>query len=130
MKLTHQKIRILIPFLIVIFSLSSCNRNREIKIETEDPLALTPGIEWAVIKEPYAALREEASYESNVVSHARRGEILLITGKTYLSTGSGKNKRIVTWYCFDEGWLDESCMDIYDNKMKAEKEASKMESEK
>ena len=126
----NRKIFMLIFFLgiLQIFSLTltSCNKNREIKIENEDPLSLTPGLEWAVIKEPYAALREEASYESTVKSHARRGEILLIKGKKYISSGSGKQERITTWYYFDEGWLDETTLDIYDNKMKAEKEAAKI----
>ena len=129
MKITQKKISTLIVILLALLSLNSCNRNREIKIETEDPRALTPGLEWAVIKTPYATLREKADYESAVTSHARKGEIMLITGKTYVSSGSGKNQRITTWYCFDDGWLDESSIDIYDNKMKAEKEAIKFAAE-
>lgn len=106
-------------FCILIFSLFSCKKNGTIVLDDSESLGLSPGIEWAMIQEPYAAFRKEPNFESPVSAHARRGEIMQVLGNRYVDTGSGKNAHIVVWYLFEQGWLDESLVKVYDNKLKA-----------
>jgi|SRR5574344_1870456 hypothetical protein len=105
---------------------TGCFRSGAISFDTSDPNALTPGIEWAVITEPYAAFRKESNFGSAVASEARRGEIYEVTGKTIVLNGKDAPSKETTWYEFEKGWLDESVLTIYDNKMRAKAAAAKL----
>jgi len=100
-------------------SVLGCNANRAISFDNRDPLALVPGIEWAVVKEPYAAFRKESSFASAVRSEARRGEIYEVAGKKVVVNGKDAPEATTVWYQFDQGWLCESDVTVYDNKMRA-----------
>lgn len=113
--------KLILAFVVFVSIASvSCTRNRVIDISATDSLELYPGVKWALIHEPYAAFRQEPSFESLVVDHARRGEIMQVLGSQYVTTVSGKNDHTVIWYNFDKGWLDESLLTIFDNKYKAQ----------
>ena len=101
--------------LLIGASFTGCEKQEE-KIEFDNtyPLALSPSVEWAVVKEPYAAYKSEHSWEANVVGHCRRGEILQV-----LSRSVDENNE--KWCCFEDGWLPESCLNIYSNRLKAER---------
>ncbi|MBO5608560.1 MAG: hypothetical protein J5930_11840 [Treponema sp.] len=100
---------------------SSCRKEKSINVANLESLSLTPGVEWAVVQEPYAAFRKGPSYEESVVSQTRRGEVLQVVGKSYVTTGSGRSKSVSMWYKFEEGWLDERSIILYDNRLKAQK---------
>ena len=104
----------------------SCSKKDEITFDNSDPLALTPGIEWAVVTEPYAAFRAKNNYESEVINEARRGEIYEVTGKAIVINKKTDPVPQTTWYEFEKGWLDSSAITIYDNKMRAETAAAKL----
>ena len=89
----------------------------------------------AVVVVPYAAFLEKCDYSANVKSHARRGDIFLVTGKEFVkkenqdnTTRQGKKNadEFECWYKFDQGCLSSSLVDIYDTKLKAENAASKL----
>ncbi len=120
-------------FLLLALSLlfSSCRRKAEGAIDFglpgEEPLDYLPGVEWAVIMDPVAAFREDAGFENKVLQHARRGDVLMVTGKKISSVkDSDGTVRVVTWYGFDRGWLVEDSLSIYGNRMNARAAASKL----
>lgn len=100
--------------LICLFALSGCHKNDELVIvlDSSEPLALAPDVEWAVVTDPYAAYKKECNWTSGVAGHCRKGDILMVKGK---SVSSEKE----TWYYFEQGWLPYSCVSIYSNQLKA-----------
>ena len=120
-----KKNSVLIFFILVsVIMLSSCVKRGKIKFDSREPLSLMPGIEWAVVDEPYVAFRKENTFESVVESEARRGEIYEVTGKTVVVNGNDAPTKTTIWYHFDKGWLDESAVTIYDNKLRAQTAAA------
>ncbi len=123
--------RAALALLSLLLLLSSCRKRVEQAIEFglpgEEPLAYLPGVEWAVITDPVAAFREDAGFENKVSQHARRGDVLVVTGKKISSVkDSGGVVRVVTWYGFDRGWLIEDSLTIYENRMNAQAAAAKL----
>lgn len=116
--------------IFVAIFLSSCTaaRDKEISVELENPIELTPGIQWAVINTPYAGFRKEPSFSSEVIFHARKGEIFQISGKALVQYEDEDFDVPVVkaWYKLDEGWLEESSVMIYDNKLMARTAAEKI----
>ena len=98
---------------LFLLCLGGCNKNNEIVLDSSEPLALAPDVEWAVVIDPYAAYREETSWSSTVINHCRKGEILKVEGKNFVN---GKE----LWYNFACGWLPSSSVAIYSNKLKAQ----------
>ena len=60
------------------------------------------------------------NWDSDVISHARKGEIFQIAGKSV-------NYQNEVWYKFEEGYLHESVLLVYSNKLKAKKAFQIME---
>lgn len=115
-------------FLILMILLSasvftSCEKQEEIIVfDNEYPLALSPSVKWAVVKEPYAAYKSNFGWDAKVIGHCRRGEILQIQGQCFDEEGK-------KWCYFDDGWLPESCLNIYSNRLKAQRVAKILEQE-
>lgn len=97
-----------------MFTVFSCHKNDDtvIVLDNREPLALAPDVEWAVVTDPYAAYKTEVGWTSSVAGHCRKGEILQIKGK---SVDSNKE----TWYFFENGWLPENCLSVFNNRLKA-----------
>ena len=128
-KIIYEKkifLKLLFSFLIVLLFFS-CKKNKGIDISDVNSLELSPTVDWALVHEPYAAFRKEPSFESPVIAHARRGEIMQVLGKRYVTTGSGRNEHTAVWFYFEQGWLDESLVTLYDNKFKAQSVAESYE---
>lgn len=122
----NKRILFVASVLVAAVCFAGCNKDKKIVFDNSDPLALTPGIEWAVVTEPYAAFRKTDSFESEVVAETRRGEILQVVGKSDIYNGKNAPTAKTTWYRFEKGWLDGSVITIYDNKLKAETAVSKL----
>ena len=105
----------------------SCNRNKSIILDASDEASLSPDVQWAVVYVPYVALREYHDEKSDVTSHAKQGTVLKIEGIFFAqqkdSTGH-LNK--VTWYKFEDGWLEGTAIKIYDNRLKAETASARL----
>ncbi len=120
-----------LAFISVPLFFSSCQKRVEQSIDFdipgEEPLAYLPGVEWAVVTDSVAALREDAGFENKVVHHARRGDVFVVTGKRLTSIKSSDGiVRTVVWYGFDEGWLIEDSLSVYENRMNAQNAAAKL----
>lgn len=115
----------LVFFLLVFISFNSCflkKTDKTINLSLAD--SLTVGEKWAVITEPYASFREDSDYSSLITGHARRGDILLIDGRKYAT--DPKTKKTTVWYKIQDGWIAESSIQIFDNKLKATKAVSEL----
>ena len=110
--------------LVFLCLFSSCSKKKVIDNASLNQASLVPGVEWAVVQDPYVAFKENPGFDENVVSHARRGEIFEVKGKTTVTSGKGSSKRSDTWYKFEPGWLEANVVMIYNNKLKAEREAT------
>ncbi len=100
----------------VLFSLLSCSsKGKTIKFDDSDPLAIDVEIQWAVIAAPYAACRKQPDYNSETINHFRKGALVQIKGQQTVNTDGLYEK----WYNFDEGWVTETSLKVYSNKLKA-----------
>lgn len=129
-----KKFFLLVVSAFILFC-SGCRKEKSINLDFEASRGITPDQEWAVVVVPYAAFLEKCDYSANVKSHARRGDIFLVTGKEFVKkenednqTRRGKKNagEFECWYKFNQGCLSSSLVDIYDTKLKAEKAASKL----
>ncbi len=112
-------------FLISLFftlNLSSCSKRNSdgISLDNSDPLALAPDVQWAVVKDPYAAFRNDTSWTADAAGYCRQGEVFPILAMTYVDDDKGGQ----TWYRFKDGWLPGSLLSVYPNKLRAAKAAS------
>lgn len=111
-------------FLVLSFALAffSCERNKaeDIQLDNSDPLALAPDIRWALVGDPYAAFRENTSWNADAVGYCKQGELFPI-----LASASVQGERgVEVWYLMEDGWLPESAVSIYPNKYRAQKAAA------
>ena len=118
---------------IILFSLlpllvASCKKHdaSEIELDTSDPLALAPDVRWAVVIEPYAAFREEISWDAEAADYCKQGELFPILASALASEENGGE----TWYRFEDGWLPASAITVYPNKLRALKAAASLEGDK
>ena len=103
---------VLSAFIIAVSILSaSCSKDKTIKFDETYPLALAPDIEWAVVKEPYAAYRKTPDMSADVNGHCRKSEILQVQGTALSSEDE-------IWYHFSAGWLPETAVIVYKNRFK------------
>ena len=105
--------------------LSSCQKKDDagdlIVFDNENPYAIFPNVEWALITEPYVGFHEADNRSSATNSYCREGEILQIQGFSI-------NEEKEQWYLFDRGWVISTSLKVYKNRYKAE--TAKLEAEK
>ena len=109
-------------FLIVLpWLMSGCVKKggEEIVFDNSEPLALAPDVTWAVVLDPYAGYRKNASWNSEVTSYCRKGEILQVLGETEARDGGN-------WYKFKNGWLPELSVTVYSNRLRADTAARRL----
>ena len=106
---------------LLFLCLSACSKKESeaLLLDSTEPKALEPDVEWAVITSPYASFRQNHDWDSKVIAHGRKGEVILITGKT-------SNALDNLWYNTDKGWLPKSSVSVYSNRLKAKTVADKM----
>lgn len=110
-----KKIVILFFTALMIITMFSCKKagKEVIVLDNSQPLALAPDIQWALVTDPYAAFRENLDWDSEIKSYCKKGEILQIISRSF---DSKRNY----WYKFEQGWLPESSLSVYSNRMKAQ----------
>ena len=92
-----KKISFFAALLLCLCSFS-CKKNR--------------GIPWAVVIDPYAAFRKNCDWSAEVTGHCRKADVLLVEGKQISPDG--------IWYRFTDGWLPDSSVYIYANRLRAQ----------
>lgn len=118
--------KIFMILLVLSLVLISCRKdNDEINIHQDDILALNPSVQWAVVIEPYAAFRTEASWNAPTNDHSRLGDVLMIEGNLILDSFNESSTKEI-WYRFDKGWLSETSVNVYQNKYKAQSASKEM----
>ena len=115
--------KILLLAFVLPFVFFACEKNQaeDIQLDNSDPLALAPDIRWAVVGDPYAAFREETSWDADAVGYCKQGELFPILASASVASANG----VETWYLMEDGWLPESVVSVYPNKYRAQK-ASKL----
>ena len=83
-----------------------------------DTISLMPDEQWAVVTAPYIAFQASPGENGTQSVHARRGDVLHITGFRYVG-GTGGSSRSVLWYGFEQGWLPETAVAVYANRFRA-----------
>jgi len=120
-----KNIKIVLFSLLILssFAFFSCKDKDEIVFNKFDVEAIDLEYKWAVVKDPYVACRENPSYESKVSKNLRKGMMEKIIGeKTVKIIDKSENEETVKyekWIAFEEGWVPESTVDIYLNKLRA-----------
>lgn len=114
--------KLLAPAFVLSLLFCSCGKNRteEIALDNSDPLALAPDVRWALVGDPYAAFREETSWNSDAVGYCKLGDFFPIKASASVMGESGQE----TWYLFEDGWLPASAVSVYPNKFRAAKAAA------
>ena len=110
------------------FCLQSCKKGDGdlIVLDDSDPLALAPDVRWAVVIEPYAAFREEISWDAEAVDYCKQGELFPILASALANEDDGGE----VWYRFKYGWLPASVLTVYPNKLRALKAAALLGADK
>ena len=99
---------------------SSC-KEKEINLALSDPLSLTPGVQWGVVTSPYTRFFLNPDYASAVVGYCRAGHVMMVDGRHLASNpDSDKKNGTMYWYHFEQGWLPQSAVTLFDNKLRAE----------
>ena len=116
-----------VTLLLLSFSPLSCKKDREINTQFLNDLDVDANLNWAVVISPYASFRADAGFENKVTSYARLNDLFQVKGKktvVQILDENSEEKVKVTWYKLDSGWIDESCVNIFDSKLKAQKSIS------
>lgn len=111
---------LIFAFVLVLFS---CKNEKNIKFDNTEPLSLMPDVSWAIVVNPYVGFQKSASWDSEVLSHARKGDIFQVLGKSFSNEDE-------VWYEFKNGWLNSSSIQVYSNRLKAISAKKLMESSK
>jgi len=123
--------RFLLTCLLLPLLLTSCRiksfRPIEFRSASEDAMAYIPGTEWAVVTEPIACLRADIGFEEKVNVRVRIGDMMQVRGRKIvrIETAEGRESSMV-WYLFDRGWMEETSLKVFDNKMRAESMSKKL----
>ncbi len=97
--------------LLCLLSLSSCAGKEPAQIDVSHTEYFASSPKWAVITEPYATYLSTPTQESQITEYGRVGDILPVEGI--------KISYNETWYKFEQGWLPQSSVTIYSNKLQA-----------
>ena len=121
-----MKFKIFLSFfaILMVFSFSSCTKNKTSNISFEQIPQISVGEKWAVISTPYIAYKETPTSNAKISSHGRRGDIHQISGKKIVVSEDLKEKTI--WYKLPDGWIEENSIYICNNQLQAKTAAKKI----
>ena len=97
--------------LLCLLSLTSCADKEPAQIDVSHTEYFASSPKWAVITEPYATYLTSPTQNSEIKSYGRIGDILPVNGI--------KIEKKETWYKFEQGWLPQTSVTIYSNKLQA-----------
>ena len=107
--LGDDKMKLLL--LLCFFSILSCTNKEPSQIDVSHTEYFASSPQWAVITEAYASYFTTPSKKSEINSYGREGEVISVEGIRI------ENRE--TWYKFEQGWLPQSSVTIYSNKLQA-----------
>ncbi len=122
---TLKKARSLALAALLVSAILSCSRKKggyEITLDTSDPLAAAPDVQWALVVVPYASFKEKTSWDAQATGYCKQGECYQVLSRAVF-TVEGETEN---WYRFEKGWLPESAVSVYPNKFRAKKAAESL----
>lgn len=110
-------------FLLISSSLVvlSCKEKDNIVFNKSDEEALDIEHKWAIVKDPYVACRETPAYDSKITKNLRKNALEVIIGEKTVKIVDGDNEKYEKWIAFKDGWVPETSVDVFLNKLRAEK---------
>lgn len=69
----------------------------------------------ALVVDPYIALRDQPGDSGITISHARRGEVFLVTGTRIVETAGAR----MLWISLGNGWVVEDSLQFYSSEARA-----------
>jgi hypothetical protein len=111
----------IIVLCVLLVSLVSCRDNRSIKtLDFPTTPVISANDRYALVLEPYIALRDEPGEKGITMSHVRRGEVYEVTGKKIIDAGQSARSRVPTvWVRIGDGWCVVSSVELYSSREKA-----------
>lgn len=98
--------------ILSLLVLTSCQKEEEKPIDVSHTQSLASSPKWAVITEAYASYLTEPKQDSAIASYGRVGDVIPVDGIKIENTDT-------VWYKFEQGWLPQSSVTIYSNKLQA-----------
>ena len=117
-----KKIFFLFSVILISTSLISCNSKNKIEITPFEEEGILPDLSWILVTVPYAPVREDCDFSSNVVSQIRKGEVFEVMGSRLVEYKASKDEDEIApslWYKIDSGWVESRNVNLYDTKLKA-----------
>lgn len=112
----RRSFRIFAACALVCLSLASCRDSRSLRsIDLPSTPVVSESDRFALVLDPYIALRDEPGPTGITVSHVRRGEVYPITGKRILDDGSST----AIWVRLGDGWCALASVELYSSREKA-----------
>lgn len=112
-----------VTLVFISLTLNSCKgKNNNLQFDSSDPLATAPRVEWILIRDPFVACHTDADYESDVATHFKRGNIMMVEGKQSVKVDGVYED----WYALKEGWVPGSSVLVFSNKLKAQSAAKEL----
>ncbi len=98
--------------ILSLLVLTSCQKNEEKPIDVSLTQNLASSPKWAVITEAYTSYLSDAKHDSEILSYGRIGDVIPVEGIKIEDSDT-------VWYRFEHGWLPQTSVTIYANRLQA-----------
>ncbi|MFI3258176.1 MAG: hypothetical protein R3Y36_07765 [Spirochaetales bacterium] len=96
---------------------SACDTKKPyVPIDVSGTVGLATSSQWAVIIDPYVSYRTVPGDLAKASTYGRTGDVIEVIGSTIADYSGTK----ILWYQFENGWLPETILNVYTNKLQAE----------
>lgn len=111
---------------LACLSVCSCGKPRSIKsLDLPSTPVISETERFALVLDPYVALRDEPGETGITVAHVRRGEVYSITGKRIIDEG----KSAAIWVDLGDGWCPAASVELYSSREKADTASARFNEE-
>ncbi|HKL85002.1 MAG TPA: hypothetical protein VJ861_01560 [Treponemataceae bacterium] len=101
--------------LISLFFLACSNKHKISDLTFPSSSIISNENRFALIIDPYIAIRDKPGSDGITVSHGRRGDVLFVRGNQLLTVG----KEQQLWINIETGWVQSDKVALFSNKSKA-----------
>ncbi len=99
-----------------VLFLVSCSREQNVAtISLDSAPVISREKRVALVVDPYIALRDQPGDSGITVSHARRGEVFLVTGTRFVETAGDR----VLWISLGNEWVVGESLQFYSSEARA-----------
>lgn len=106
----------IISMCLSVLIFASCTREQSVaSITLESGPVISRERRVALVIDPYIALRDQPGDSGITVSHARRGEVFLVSGTRFVETAGDR----VLWISLGDGWVSGDSLQFYSSEARA-----------